>query len=205
MANVKITDLTAASVPLAGTELFEVVQSGSSKKVAASDIGNSADALPFASMTGRAYIATHSDTDQTGSISAATAIKFETTDLSQGITVANNGSGNPTRITFAAAGVYSIATSLQFNNSDSSDHDVTVWGAKNGTSIPSSATVITVPKAADGGNTFFQIVFYLQVAANDYVEALWLPENVAVTLNYIAAGAIAAAAPSAIIVAERIA
>jgi hypothetical protein len=40
MANVKITDLTAATVPLAGTELFEVVQSATSKKVAASDIGD---------------------------------------------------------------------------------------------------------------------------------------------------------------------
>ena len=34
MANVKITDLTAATTPLAGTELFETVQGGSSKKVA---------------------------------------------------------------------------------------------------------------------------------------------------------------------------
>ncbi len=236
MANVKITDLPAASTPLAGTELFEVVQSGSSAKVAAEDIantysgtlsvanggtgattltgyvkGNGASAMtasatvPYADLAGRAYIATHSDTDQTGSISAATAIKFETTDLSQGITVANNGSGNPTRITFAAAGVYSIATSLQFSNSDSSDHDVTVWGAKNGTNIPSSSTVITIPKLADGGNSFFQIVFYLQVAANDYVEALWLPESALLTLNATAAGAIAPAVPSAIICAERIA
>ena len=39
MANVKITDLTAAATPLAGTELFETVQGGSSKKVAAGDQG----------------------------------------------------------------------------------------------------------------------------------------------------------------------
>lgn len=236
MANIKISELPAATVPLAGTELFEVVQSGVSSKVSAEDIantysgtlavanggtgaatltgyvkGNGTSAMtasatvPYADLAGRAYLATHSDTDQTGSTSAATAIKFEATDLSQGITVANDGSGNPTRITFAAAGVYSIATSLQFNNSDSSDHDVTVWGAKNGTNIPSSSTIITVPKAADGGNAFFQIVFYLQVAANDYVEALWLPESALLTLAASAAGAIAPAVPSAIMVAERIA
>jgi hypothetical protein len=41
MANKKITDLSAASVPLAGTELFEVVQAGVSLKVAASDIAAS--------------------------------------------------------------------------------------------------------------------------------------------------------------------
>ena len=38
MANVKIPDLTAASTPLAGTELLEIVQSSNSRKVAASDI-----------------------------------------------------------------------------------------------------------------------------------------------------------------------
>jgi len=40
--NKKITDLTAATTPLAGTELLEIVQSGTSKKVAASDLGGSA-------------------------------------------------------------------------------------------------------------------------------------------------------------------
>lgn len=205
MANVKITDLTAASTPLAGTELFETVQGGTSKKVAASDIGNSADALPYASLTGRAYISAYSNTDQTGSVSAATAVKIENTSFNAGITIANNGSGNPTRITYAAAGTYMVAPSLQFKNSDSSDHDVTVWFRKNGTDIANSATVMTVPKAADGGSAYFQIVFYEQVTATQYIELMWLPENVAVTLDYTAAGAIAPAIPSAIVASERIA
>ena len=205
MANVKITDLTAASTPLAGTELFETVQGGTSKKVAASDIGNSANALPYASLSGRAYIAAQSNTDQTGSVSAATAVKIETTDFNSGITIANDGSGNPTRITFAAAGTYMIAPSIQFKNADSSDHDATVWFRKNGTDISSSATVVTVPKAADGGAAYFQIVFYVQVTAAQYVEVMWLPENVNVTLDYTAAGAIAPAIPSVIVCSERIA
>ena len=205
MANVKITDLTAASTPLAGTELFETVQGGSSKKVAASDIGNSADALPFASLAGRAYISAYSNTDQTGSTSAATAVKLENTDFDEGISIANNGSGNPTRITFAAAGTYMIAPSIQFNNADSNDHDATVWFRLNGTDIANSATIVNVPKAADGGAAFFQIVFYVQVTAAQYVEVMWLPENVNVTLDYTAAGAIAPAIPSVILASERIA
>lgn len=205
MANVKITDLTAATTPLAGTELLEIVQSGDSKKVAASDIANSADALPYASLTGRAYISAYSNTDQTGSTSVATPVKIENSNFSAGITVANNGSGNPTRITYAAAGTYMLAPSLQFSNSDSSDHEVNIWFRKNGTDIANSNTVINVPKAADGGNSFFQIVFYEQVTAGQYLEIMWLPTNVAVTLDYIAAGAVAPAAPSAIISSERIA
>ena len=205
MAYAKITDLGPASTPLAGTELLEIVQSGNSLSVAASDIGNSANALPYASLTGRAYLSAYSAIDQNGSTSAATAVIIGTTSLSQGITMANNGSGNATRVTFAAAGIYAIMPSIQFNNSASSDHDVTVWFRKNGTDTPASATVITVPKAGDGGAAFFQIVYYEQVTAGQYVEIMWLPENTAVTLDYTAAGAIAPAVPSVIMCAERIA
>jgi hypothetical protein len=205
MANVKITDLTAASTPLAGTELFETVQGGTSKKVAASDIGNSADALPYASLSGRAYLSAYSNTDQTGSVSVATPVKIENTGFNAGITIANNGSGNPTRITFAAAGTYMVAPSLQFANSDSSAHTANIWFRKNGTDIANSNTVISVPKIADGGNTFFQIVLYEQVTAGQYIEIMWLPTNVAVTVEYTAPGAIAPAIPSIILPAERIA
>lgn len=205
MANVKITDLTAASTPLAGTEVFETVQGGTSKKVAASDIGNSANALPYASLTGRAYISAYSNTDQTGSVSAATAVKIENTGFNAGITVANDGSGNPTRITFAAAGTYMLAPSMQLKNTDTADHDATVWFRKNGADIANSATIVNVPKAADGGSAFFQIVLYEQVTAGQYIEIMWLPENAGVTLDYIAAGAIAPAIPSVILASERIA
>ena len=236
MANVKISELTAATTPLAGTELLEIVQSSNSRKVAASDIaatatnvrtvatggtgastltgyvkGNGTSAMtasatiPYADLAGRAYISAYDTTDQTGSVSAATAVKFGTTGLNTGISIVNDGSGNATEITFAAAGVYAIAPSLQFSNSDTNDHDVTIWFRKSGSNIANSATVLTVPKAADGGSAFFQIVFYEQVSAGEDVEIMWLPENVAVTVNYTAAGAIAPAVPSAIVVAERIA
>lgn len=161
--------------------------------------------IPYADLAGRAYLSADSTVDQTGSVSAATPILFGTTTLSSGISITNNGSGNPTRVTYAAAGTYMVATSLQFANSDTANHNVTIWLRKNGTDIANSATVINVPKVADGGNTFFQIVFYEQVTAGQYIEVMWLPANAAVTLDYIAAGAIAPAAPSAIVVSERIA
>ena len=205
MANVKITDLTAATTPLAGTELFETVQGGSSKKVAASAIGNSATAVPYLSLAGRAYISAYSNTDQTGSVSAATAVKLENVVFSSGISITNDGSGNPTRITFAVAGTYALAPSIQFKNTDSNDHDATFWFRLNGTNIANSASVAHVPKAADGGAMLSQIVFYETVTAGQYIEIMWLPENVAVTLDFLAAGAIAPAVPSVILSAERIA
>lgn len=161
--------------------------------------------IPFADLSGRSYISAYSAIDQTGSVSAATAVIIGTTSFSSGISITNDGSGNPTRITFTDAGTYAIMPSLQIANSGGSDYDVTIWFRKNGTNIASSSTIITVPKASDGGAAFFQIVLYEQVTAGQYIEIMWLPENSAVTLDYIAAGAIAPAAPSVILCVERIA
>lgn len=205
MPNVKITDLTAATTPLAGTELFETVQGGLSKRVAASAIANTATAVPYASLVGRAFLQAFSSVDQTGNIAAATAIRLETTDFGAGISIANDGGGQPTRITFAAAGTYMLAPSIQFANSSSSDHTATVWFRLNGTNIPNSATITSIPKVAEGGAQFFQIVIYEQVTAGQYIEIMWLPSNAAVTVEHTAAGAIAPAIPSVICAAERIA
>jgi len=173
--------------------------------VVVSKINVTAGTIPYSVLTGRAYAAFSDITDQTGSTSAATAVKFGTTDVAgSGVTMVTDGT-NLTRLTFAVAGTYMLAPSLQFTNSDNADHDATIWFALNGTAVPRSSTKVTVPKASDGGNLAFQIVFYVTVTASQYVQLMWLPENVAVTLDHTVAGAIAPAIPSAIMVAERIA
>ena len=198
MASKKISDLDPAVTPLTGAELMELSQL--SGGIYGSVQAEAAD-VAFA---GTKYGSFYDVTDQTGSTSAATAVKFGTNDINtKGVTVVTNGS-DLTRITYAAAGTYMISPSLQFVNSDAADHDVTVWLAKQGTAIPASATKITVPKAGDGGSAFFASVFYVTVTAGQYVEVMWLPENTAVTLDHTAAGAIAPAVPSAIVVTERI-
>ncbi len=231
MANVKITDLTAASTPLAGTELLEIVQGGASRKVAASDIaasasnvrtvatggtgastltgyvkGNGTSAMtaaatvPFLDLAGRAFAQPTSTADQTGNVSAATAVTFNTDLTGTGISVVAS-----TQITFTAAGTYMLAPSIQFANSTAADHDVTVWFRKNGTNIANSATIVNIPKAADGGAAIFSLSFFDTVTAGQYIEIMWLPENVAVTVDAIVAGAIAPAIPSIICPVMRIA
>lgn len=175
----------------------------------ASAVNITGGSVAFAALTGRSFGSFSDITDQTGNVSTPLAVKFGTNEITgYGISVALDGSSNPTRITFAVAGVYMVAPNLQFSNSDAADHDVRVWLRKDGTDIPRSATSITVPKTGDGGNAFFQILYYDTVTAGQYIEVMWLPENVAVTLNHTAAvtGPPAVpAVPSAIVVAERIA
>jgi hypothetical protein len=112
---------------------------------------------------------------------------------------------NLTRLTFAAAGTYAIAPNLQLTNTDGNDHDATIWFALNGTAVTRSATRMTVPKATDGGNAFFQLLTYITVTAGQYVQVMWLPEHVNVTLDHTAAAGSVPAIPSAIVIAERIA
>jgi len=271
MANVKIPDLTAASTPLAGTELLEIVQSSFSRKVAASDIaasatnvrtvatggtgaatltgfvkGNGTSAMtasatvslttevtgtlpvanggtgaatltgyvkgsgtsamtasatvPFADISGRAFAEPLSLQDQTGNVSAATAVTFNTDLTGTGVSVVAS-----TQITFAVAGTYMLTPSIQFANSAAADHDVTVWFRKNGTNIANSATILTVPKVGDGGSAVLSISFFDTVTAGQYIEVMWLPENIAVTVETAAAGAIAPAIPSIICPVFRIA
>lgn len=157
--------------------------------------------IPFSSISERKYGMFSDIQDQTGSVSSATAVLFRTDEITgNGVSIASNS-----RITFATAGTYMLAPSLQFSNSDSSDHDVTVWFALNGGNITRSASVLTIPKTVDGGKALFQVVIYVTVTASQYVEIMWLPENAAVTLDHTAAGAIAPAVPSAIVVTERLA
>lgn len=198
MATKKISELTPATTPLTGAELLEVSQLTGG---AYGSFNTAAEDIAFA---GARYGAFHDVTDQTGSVSAATAIKFGTNDINtKGVTVATNGSAL-TRITYEDAGTYMIAPSLQFGNSSGTNYTVTVWFRKNGVDLANSATLVTVPKIADGGSEYFQIVYYVTVTAGQYVEVMWLPANAAVVLDHTAAGAIAPAIPSAIVVTERI-
>jgi hypothetical protein len=164
--------------------------------------------VPFNTITNLAYASFSDITDQTGSVTVPTPVKFGTAEIvGAGITMVTDGV-NLTRLTFAAAGTYAVMPSLQLSNSDSAEHDVTIWVSLNGTDVPRSATRITVPKVADGGVGFFQITYYVTVTAGQYVQVYWLPEDVTVILDHTAAvtGPPAIPAiPSSIMSAERIA
>jgi hypothetical protein len=166
--------------------------------------------VPFNTITNLAYASFFdADTaDQTGSVTAATAVEWATAAVTgAGITIASNS-----RITFAAAGTYRINASLQFSNSTSSDHDVTVWFSKDGTNIANTGAKTNVPKTGDGGTMLVAYEIFETVTAGQYIEMYWYPENVGVTLHYIAPVAASPgvtpaipATPPAIVVTQRVA
>ncbi len=222
MANVKITDLTAATA-LGGTELFEAVQSSTSVKASAQQIktyvGDSlnitggvlgsvtisnavgefdsitvtAGAVPFDTITNQAYAFFYSSLDQTYvSANVAYAVSFDNSAPFN----AGITVASSTQITMAAAGIYEVAVSLQFFNADSADHDATVWFKKNGTNITASATKVTVPKASDGGAIVLTVSGFDQFTAGQYIECFVSVEDIDVRLDATASSVGPPAIPS---------
>jgi hypothetical protein len=119
---------------------------------------------------------------------------FGTMDLTNQVTVVNNGSGNPTRITFANAGIYNLQFSSQFQNTDNAGHDVTIWIRLNGTDVAGSSGFVQVParKNTGAGNEGHIITgwnYLLDVAAGDYYEIVWsTTDHTEITMQFYAAG-----------------
>ncbi len=231
MANVKITDLSAGTA-LGGTELFEAVQSSTSVKISATQVKNfandsvsivggtissvtisnttgsfnsitiSAGTVPFNTITNRAIGQFESHVDQTATSAnvAYTANMNNAASFNTGITIASS-----TNVTVAASGVYSINTSIQFANADSTNHTSTFWFRKNGTNIANSASTISVPKLADGGKTLAQVTIFESMSISDYVQLIWYVSNTNVSLDYTTASGVIPEIPSIIFNMQRIA
>jgi hypothetical protein len=198
MANVKITDL-ASGTTLIGTELFESVQTASSVKLTASQIKQY--------VLDNAYISCYDLTDQTAVVDTPTPVKFNTVGASNDISVTNNGSGNPTRITFANNGLYNVSINLQIDNADSADRTLRIWLRLNGADLAASSSIVSVPKATDGGTDVFELNTLVQASAGHYLEIMYAVSNVNVSLRYDAPTAspyVSPAVPSAIFIATQV-
>lgn len=160
-------------------------------------------AVAFGDITGRAHGIFYDLSDQTFLVDTATVVEFDTTGLAVGVSVVSN-----TQITFAAAGVYEIASRLQFSNLDNADYVVDVWFRLDGTDIPYSATEISVPRSTDGGRASHNITGIMQVTAGQHLEVVVAVENADTSLHYhapLTTPYARPAVPSAILVVNRIA
>lgn len=115
----------------------------------------------------------------------AYAMTLDTTDYTNGVTISNSS-----RINVKNAGVYNLQWSGQFNNTDTQIHDVNVWLRKNGTDIAGSTGVISVPNSHGGvdGHIISGWNYFLQLAADDYIELYWTSSSTQVSLQFYPTG-----------------
>jgi hypothetical protein len=135
----------------------------------------------------RAYSGQFSDyTNQTtADATASKAITFNTSDVSDGVSVVSNS-----RITYANAGTYSLEFDIQFENAAATRSDVYVWLAKNGTAVAGSTAVGSIPaiQTSVNGRTYLSGTHLITAAAGDYYELIWGTSSTSVQLSTFAAG-----------------
>jgi hypothetical protein len=128
-----------------------------------------------------------SNTDQTAaSVANAYAITYDVEEYPDGISVVSNS-----QITFAEPGIYNIAYSIQFKNTNNDLETIDVWFRKNGTDIADSNTRFAIPaRKSTGDPSYLVAVTPIMVditAANQYVEIMWRVSNTAVTIEHLPA------------------
>lgn len=109
-------------------------------------------------------------------------MQFGTTDISSGVTIVNNGLGDPTRITVSSTGVYNIQFSAQLTKTGGSLADVYIYLKKNGIIVPDSNTQLTL--ANNGHYIVASWNFFVQLNAGQYAEIAWYSTNANVELHY---------------------
>lgn len=129
------------------------------------------------------YGAFSSSQDQTVTANTATLMTLNTTDFANEVSIVSS------KITVANAGIYNLQWSGQFQNTDNQIQDISVWLRQNGTDIPGSTGLVSIParKSASAGEEAHEIVgwnYYLSMAANDYVEIWWSATLASVSLQY---------------------
>lgn len=174
MADQKISAMPSATT-LTGAELVPLVQGGANVKATLSTLR----------AFDNAYGGFSDSTDQTGSISAGTVVTFNTVDVADGVTMVGGS-----QITVPNTGKYSLQFSIQFKNTDNAQDDATVWLRINGLDLANSATQYTIPARKSAGVFGYNVaslMFLLDLAANDYIEIVWIPTATTVTIEHLPA------------------
>ena len=142
-------------------------------------------------------------TQTAASTTAAYAITLDTTAASNGVSIASSS-----QLTFAEAGLYNVQFSIQFTNSGASVNATSVWFRKNGTNIANSNSEFSIPAkhGATDGRLIAAINFFVEVAADDYLELMWATEDTGISITYLAAQSSPTrpATPSVILTVNRV-
>lgn len=127
-------------------------------------------------------------TQSVSAINTPTRVTLNNTGIASNINLSSN------KIYFPTAGKYNVAFSIQTTNSDTQIHDLDIWirqgnGSGTATDLADTASVVSVA-STHGGQPGYNVVaanFYINAAANDFIEFWWASNSTQVQLNYLPA------------------
>jgi hypothetical protein len=132
-------------------------------------------------------------TQSAAAINTAYAITLNNTSLTQGVSI-----GTPTsRVYVDRTGSYNIQFSLQLVSTNAAAKDVYIWADVNGTSVPNSATKLTMSGSSNSYVAAWN--FVIRMSAGDYFRLMWSTSNTNVQIAAVAASAPVPAIPSVIL------
>jgi hypothetical protein len=132
-------------------------------------------------------------TQLAATINTATAITFNTTDLSNGVFI-----GSPTsRIVVANEGLYNFDTSFQIDKTTGGTAIFDFWFRLNGVNVTNSASRIQIQ--GNNAEIFSSLNYFFNLKANDYVELMFSVTDITVELKTFAAAAPHPGIPSIIL------
>jgi len=111
---------------------------------------------------------------QSGSADTEYAMKYEVSNGTSGVSITNNASGFPTRITPTNTGVYNIQFLTQLGNTANSDITFDIWFRINEVNVPNSNTKFSLIRSLGSG--LYAVAasnFLTQINAGQYVEIMW--------------------------------
>lgn len=145
--------------------------------VTAADVGGkTVVTIPGSGTSTPIYGAFYDTTTQTVASGAVKAMEFNSTDISGGVTIANNALSRPTRITVNTTGVYDIQFSAQLNRTTGGNaKQIDIWLAINDNPVSWSNTSVTMQ--ANDGKIVAAWNFFASLTAGQYAEIMWTQDD----------------------------
>jgi hypothetical protein len=110
----------------------------------------------------------------------ARSMSFNSTDITNGVSISGSTSPFNTYIKTTNAGVYDIQFSAQVEKTDSGTDVIVIWLRKNGIDLTDSATKLTL-----SGNSTKVVAawnWFVSSAANDYYQIIWVSADTGMRL-----------------------
>jgi len=138
----------------------------------------------------------YDNTTQSTTANTATVLLLGGTDTTgtNGVSIVSGS-----RVTVTYPGIYNMQFSVQAQNTDNAQHDISIWikqyvaATATLADLPGSTGFISIParKSAGAGNEGHGIYgwnYFISMAASDYIQLYWSTTNAAVTIQYYGAG-----------------
>lgn len=208
MADTDLTRIPASRVPITEASngmitrewyrflfnLFNLSGSGEANSAASSSMGQDLAPAYTPQVINNRYGAFLSTVTQSAAaINTAYAMTFNTTQLSNGVTV-----GTPTsRIYVDRLGVFDIQFSAQLNKVAATAKNVYIWLRIDGADVANSGSLVTL--AGTSAATVAAWNFVVELNAGSYFELMWSTNDTGCQITAVAAAAPVPAIPSVIL------